>query len=152
VLDLEFPPGIEWIISVLRPLAIDLSTILQLDCLVSTDFTFYGIWLLRVFVIPLCMMGLVGLQYIYERRRVDTSTALGYAKANIYLVVFLCYPGVCNQAFSMFNCRELDHGIRVLVKDYSISCNTDEHWVFQLIAGAYVAVFSFGIPIARRCR
>ena len=33
----------------------------------------------------------VGLQYAYERRRVDHATAMGYFKANAFVVVFLCY-------------------------------------------------------------
>jgi hypothetical protein len=48
------------------------------------------------------MLAAVGVQYVYERRRVDRATALGYFKANAFVVVFLCYPGVCNQAFSMY--------------------------------------------------
>ena len=92
-------------------------------------------------------MSMVGVQYAYERRRVDQTTALGYFKANAFVVVFLCYPGACNQAFSMFLCRELDGGIRILIKDYSISCSTSQHKLFQLIAVIYVGVIAFGIPI-----
>jgi hypothetical protein len=92
-------------------------------------------------------MSLVGLQYVYERRRVDSSTALGYFKANAFVVVFLCYPGVCNQAFSIFNCRKLDGGLSVLIKDYSVLCSTDRHYVFQLLAAAYILVVSLGIPL-----
>ena len=56
-------------------------------------------------------------------------------------------PGVCNQAFSMFNCRDLDGGLSVLHKDYSIKCSTDQHAAFELIAAAYVACVSLGIPL-----
>ena len=56
-------------------------------------------------------------------------------------------PGVCNQAFSMFNCRGLDGGLSVLHKDYSIKCSTDRHAAFELIAGAYVICVSLGIPL-----
>ena len=58
-----------------------------------------------------------------------------------------CKPGVCNQAFSMFNCRELDGGLSVLHKDYSIKCSTGRHAVFELIAAAYVVCVSLGIPL-----
>jgi hypothetical protein len=157
-LDLEFPEGIQRILHFLKPFAIDLQSILQLDCLAGNDFTFYGFWLMRCFLLPALMMGVVGLQYVYERRRVDKSTALGYVKANAFVVIFLCYPGACNQAFSMFDCRNLDGGLSVLQKDYSISCATNQHDAFQMIAGIYVCIVSFGIPIymvvlmARRMR
>ena len=47
----------------------------------------------------------------------------------------------------MFNCRELDGGLSVLHKDYSIKCSTDQHAAFELIATAYVACVSLGIPL-----
>ena len=47
----------------------------------------------------------------------------------------------------MFNCRELDGGLSVLHKDYSIKCSTDRHAAFELIAAAYVACVSLGIPL-----
>ena len=133
VLDLEFPDGIQRILDTLKPLAIDLQSILQLDCLAGSDFTFYAFWVVRCFLLPGLMLAAVGLQYVYERRRGDRSTAMGYFKANSFVVIFLIYPGVCNQAFSMFNCRELDGGLRVLHKDYSVVCSTDQHAVFELV-------------------
>ena len=91
VLDLEFPDGIQRILDTLKPLAIDLQSILQLDCLAGSDFTFYAFWVVRCFLLPGLMLAAVGLQYVYERRRVDRATALGYFKANAFVVVFLCY-------------------------------------------------------------
>ena len=91
VLDLEFPDGIQRIINALKPLAIDLQSILQLDCLAGSDFTFYAFWMVRCFLLPGLMLAAVGLQYVYERRRVDHATALGYFKANAFVVIFLCY-------------------------------------------------------------
>ena len=62
-------------------------------------------------------------------------------------VIFIVYPSVCNQAFSMFNCRELDGGTRILLLDYSIECNTSTHLSFQAVAIVVVVVFSFGVPL-----
>ena len=91
VLDLEFPDGIQRILNTLKPLAIDLQSILQLDCLAGSDFTFYAFWVVRCFLLPGLMLAAVGMQYVYERRRVDHATAMGYFKANAFVVVFLCY-------------------------------------------------------------
>eukprot|EP01051_Picozoa_sp_SAG22_P002087 SAG22_NODE_89_length_21278_cov_16.698758_6_plen_888_part_00 len=147
VLDLEFPQYIRTVLEALKPFMIDLQSILQLDCLSDGLLDFYAMWLVRVFVIPAAMIGVVGLQYCYERRRVGHPTAIGYAKANVFVVVFLCYPGVCNQAFGMFNCRKVGVELSVLVKDYSIHCSTEKHQVFQVIAGLYIATVAFGIPL-----
>ena len=121
--------------------------VLQLDCLSAGLLDFYTKWVIRVFVIPALMLGVVGLQYCFERRRVGHSTAVGYFKANVFLVVFLCYPGVCNQAFGMFNCRKFSGDLSVLVKDYSVPCSTSKHFTFQLFAGIYVFFVAIGIPL-----
>ena len=147
VLDLEFPRYIRTVLEALKPFMIDLQSILQLDCLSNGLLDFYASWVVRVFVIPAAMLGFVGLQYCYERRRVGHSTAVGLFKANAFVVVFLCYPGVCNQAFGMFNCRKVGGNLSVLVKDYSIHCSTEKHTTFQVIAGLYIAVVAFGIPL-----
>jgi hypothetical protein len=85
------PEGIQRILTALKPLAIDLQSILQLDCLAGSDFTFYAFWVIRCFLLPGLMLAAVGVQYVYERRRVDRATALGYFKANAFVVIFLCY-------------------------------------------------------------
>ena len=147
VLDLEFPKYIKTVLTYLKPFMIDLQSILQLDCLSAGLLDFYMTWVVRVFVIPLAMLAAVGLQYCYERRRVGASTAAGYFKANSFVVVFLVYPGVCNQAFGMFNCRTVGADLSVLVKNYSIHCLTSKHKVFQVVAGLYIVVVAFGIPL-----
>eukprot|EP01051_Picozoa_sp_SAG22_P006424 SAG22_NODE_420_length_10739_cov_7.090320_10_plen_314_part_00 len=97
VLDLEWPPMIQTLLDTLKPYAIDLQWIVQLDCLSGGALDFYATWVVRVFVIPAVMLSCVGLQYCYEQRRLGHHTAAGYAKANSFVIVFLCYPGVCNQ-------------------------------------------------------
>ena len=52
-----------------------------------------------------------------------------------------------SKRMSRFNCRDLDGGLRVLIKDYSIRCSTNQHDAFELIAGAYVVCVSLGIPL-----
>ena len=84
----------------LKPFMISLQSILQLDCLSAGLLDFYTKWVIRVFVIPALMLGLVGLQYCFERRRVGHSTAAGYFKANAFVVVFLC----CESATARFSC------------------------------------------------
>ena len=65
---------------------------------------------------------------------------------NDMFVVFLVYPGVCNQTFSMFNCRVLD-SVSVLAMDYSVVCGTPQHGAYQSLAGIVVIAFSLGIPL-----
>ena len=100
---------------------------MQLDCLSKGLLDFYMIWTVRVLVIPLALLSVVGVQYCYERRRVGQSTAAGYAKANTFVVVFLCYPGVCNQAFSMVSGFRAKHVVsRCSMFNSFCACHTDE--------------------------
>ena len=47
----------------------------------------------------------------------------------------------------MYNCRDIGGGVAVLRTDYRITCNTTEHQLFRVVAGALIAVFSLGIPL-----
>ena len=50
------------------------------------------------------MLAAVGLQYVYERRRVDQATALGYFKTNAFVVVFLCYVSLLSASHNTEMC------------------------------------------------
>ena len=90
------------------------------DSLGAIDF--YQEWIVRVVVIPLVLVGLALLRYIFEKRRGEAADAAGNLRANVFFIIFVLYPGICNEAFSMFNCRTLDGGLSVLESDYRVQC------------------------------
>lgn len=147
VLHFAFPDMIQAIFDFLHPLAVNLQELLQLDCVL--DYGFYTMWLLRVLVLPLAMFGLVALRFGWDKRcgTLGTVSATSNLKVNCFFVVFLIYPSICNQVFSMFNCRMLDSGMQVLFTDYSVSCDTVVHSGFKTIAAIIVVVFSLGTPV-----
>jgi hypothetical protein len=55
--------------------------------------------------------------------------------------------GVCNEVFTMFNCRHLDADHEVLIVDYSVDCNTPEHYVGRIVAAVMIVGFALGIPV-----
>ena len=55
--------------------------------------------------------------------------------------------GVCNEAFSVYNCRELDGGVALLRTDYRVHCDNPQHRVFKGLAGVLIALFAVGIPL-----
>jgi hypothetical protein len=144
VLGVELPPMIRNVISTLKPLAMSIKSFFQLDCLGAIDF--YQEWTVRVLVIPFVLLGLVSLWYAFEVRRGEAVDAAGNLKANIFFIIFVLYPGICNEAFSIFNCRRLDGGIRVLESDYRISCNDDNHTYYQFVSSVVIVTFSVGMP------
>ena len=60
----------------------------------------------------------------------------------------ICFRGVSNRAFAVFNCRRLAADLRVMYEDYSVDCGTGTHVAFQLLAAAIALCFSAGVPVA----
>ena len=100
VLNITLPPMIHGIIDNFSLLAMSIKSFLQLDCLGVVRF--YDEWVVRVFGILLIMVSAAALRYKFEKRHGQAADAAGNLKANIFFIVFVLYPGICNEAFSMF--------------------------------------------------
>ena len=146
MLHIDFPENMQWLLDALRPLAVDLQSILQIKCL--TEVGFYSAWLIRTLLIPGLLYSGVLLWYTRERLRMDAAVALESCRGNLFVVTFLIYPSVSNRAFSVFNCRRLSADVQVLHEDYSVLCGTSEHALYQILAGAVALGFSAGVPVA----
>ena len=144
VLHVEYPPLMTRAIGWLRPLLADVwGLFVHLDCVGLGDA--YTKFVLYVFALPLAFLAAVLVAYLWQRRR-KAAEAREQLSSNVFVVVFLCYPTVCNHAFGLFNCRALSETLVVLSDDYSTECTTDLHRVFQLVAGLVIVVIAFGIP------
>jgi hypothetical protein len=149
VLDIALPPKIQYVFDQLSPLAMNLKTFFQLDCMAAVGF--YEEWCARVFILPLLMIAMVALRYYYERRRNLVDDAGDNFRANLFVIVFLLYPSVSNAAFSMFNCKAFDGSQELLHTDYRISCNTSVHKFYCVIALFVIVGFSIGTPATMVC-
>jgi hypothetical protein len=144
VLHVKYPPLITRAISWLRPLLADIwDLFIHLDCIGFGDA--YTKFVLYVFALPLVFLAAVLVVYLWQRRR-NPAEAREQLSSNVFIVVFLCYPTICNHAFGIFNCRQLSETLVVLSDDYSTECTTDLHRVFQILAGLVILVVAFGIP------
>jgi hypothetical protein len=145
VLHVEYPPLVTRAIAVLRPLLADVWGLLfRLDCVGLHGA--YARFVLYVFALPLVFLVAVGLRFLWQRRRTPAE-AKEQLLSNVFVVVFLCYPTVCNHAFGIFNCRALSEALVVLQSDYATECGTPTHAFASLVAGLVVAVVAFGIPL-----
>eukprot|EP01045_Picozoa_sp_COSAG04_P044111 COSAG04_NODE_14797_length_555_cov_0.567982_1_plen_149_part_01 len=123
---------------------------------------------MRVFVIPLLLVGVAALRFTYVRHtrpeaaedaagnfhsHWDRLHRLVYrAPTDTMLVLSVSHrlayaAGVCNEAFSMFNCRGLDGDIQLLRTDFRVDCSTTQHHAFKIIAWTVIALFAVGIPV-----
>jgi hypothetical protein len=144
VLHVQYPQMLTQAIDCLRPLLADVwGMLVHLDCIGLGNA--HQKFVLYVFVLPLFFLAGVMLLYLWRRRR-SPSEAWAQLRSNLFVVIFLCYPTICNHAFGMFNCRRLSENLIVLEEDYSINCNEYRHHVFQVIAGLIIIVVAFGVP------
>ena len=64
--------------------------------------------------------------------------------------LFLMWPETSRTIFQLFYCKEVE-GTKYLVRDFSISCDTDEY-VFYLAWGIVaVIMYPVGVPLAYLC-
>ena len=65
-MEITFPAMIRSVFDTLSLLAVNLKSILTIDCL--GNFEFYDEWIIRVFVLPLAMVAIAALRFAYVRR------------------------------------------------------------------------------------
>lgn len=92
VLDIKLPPNIAAVFEWLKPFAGFLTELFHLGCIGS--FSFYQKWIIKVFLVPAALLGVVTLRYIYVRYRGDATavkTAAGSLRSNMFFILFLLY-------------------------------------------------------------
>ena len=114
MLEIEFPPGIQTMFDFLSLLAINLKSILQVECLGNLSFcaSFASFasacsgsahccawlradqeWAVRVFLIPLLLVGVAALRFAYVRhtRPEAAEDAAGNFHSHVFGIVFIVY-------------------------------------------------------------
>jgi hypothetical protein len=149
VLNIKLPPSFDAIRRFLELLALDFRYLFQLDCLV-THFQlgydhhavdFYIEWTIRVFVVPAALL-VAAVALSYFSKTGSTAKLQGSA----FVILFILYPGICTDCFTLFSCRDLDENVELLYFDFRVDCLDPLHSVFRWISTAVIAVFALGIP------
>jgi hypothetical protein len=105
VLDITFPPLIQSMFDWFKLFGVNLKDLLYLDCI--GDFSFYTKWRIRVFGVPLMLLGIAALHYAYVRRRggeMAIKNAAGNLRSNAFLVLFVVYRAF---HFCHFACHDV---------------------------------------------
>ena len=144
VLHVQLPPLFEAAVEKLKLLTVDLSAFLTLhDMHIMDCFSVYQRWLVYVAIVPVVMLLVVLLLHIVDSCR-DSESVLHKTKIRVYFILFLVYPLVCRQSFSLFNCRTLGENYQVLEVDYDLLCEAN---TYRKLAAAVIAVFIVGVPL-----
>ena len=103
-------------------------------------------------VLPVLLMLSVLLAYVCSRRclknkkeKLQRGIELKYQL--LLLGVLFLYPGLATTIFSVFRCKTID-GIdgQVLVADFSIRCFEPTHYLYLIVASAFLGLYIIGIP------
>ena len=151
VLNISLPSLFLAVKRLLSELAFDFTV--DLDCM-GTEFDFYSQWVLKVFVVPLGLAGICIVNYFKKCKcRTDVHNkhvekcAQDDMEADLFLVMFLLYPGICNRLFTMFTCRTLDPNKEdpegqdrsLLYADFRVDCNEPRDYNYMVAAGIAIA-------------
>ena len=170
VLHIHLPPFMQVLSEFLRSFIFDIRSIVQVDCWKCNGgqrcFNYYFLWCIHIFAIP-AMMFLIGELIAYFRAvRADGEREVGsrdvivkedsakhkerlkHERRSIrFFMLFLMYPSLCNQAFGLFNCRQLGPQLQLLIVDYRIDCSTSTHQLFMVMSGLVIAFVVAGVPV-----
>jgi hypothetical protein len=112
--------------------------------------SFYDKWMLRVVCQPLLFGFVATSVYCVDSCFSLSSTAnerWNKWRQNLLRAVFLCYPSVCNVAFSALDCRYDGPDSKVLVDDDRIRCGTSTHEMFKWFSILVICVFGCFMPV-----
>ena len=63
------------------------------------------------------------------------------------LVVYVFLPVASRTIFGLFQCEAFDGGYKMLVADYSVSCNTDTYTLMYSFAITMLIIWPVGVPL-----
>ena len=145
VLHFSFPPILSSVLGMFQPLIAAINGVIALQC-VGIQGYYWG-WMVEVFVIPLSILAMILMYYLYQRGLLDDGLAKADLMDRVFFLLFMTYPPITNRLFAMLNCRRISETEAVLVADYEVDCDTDTHRGFELLAGGMIVCFSAFMPV-----
>ncbi|MEP2987842.1 MAG: hypothetical protein ABJO88_02695 [Parasphingorhabdus sp.] len=100
---------------------------------------------------PLVVLPVLGCAYVQRKMNINLcENALRVVRhrlisAAIFVIAF-AYASATFTILQTFSCDRLDNGIAYLRADYSLTCSTPLHKVYQAYAGVMMGVYAIAIP------
>ena len=138
-----------------------------IDCLVETNF--YSKFLVQTLT-PLAVCLVLGIVYgralivehtknaalqlsrvreeqAREAHREERHESEVMVMSTVLLMTYIILPTVSVTIFNLFACESFDDGTRMLMVDYSISCQTDTYTAYKVLGVFMVLVWPLGVPL-----
>ena len=148
VVNVQYPPAYESLLTALSVVDLNLGSILSLSCVMET--TFYARLILAT-ITPAAVVGALAITCRVAVLRNDHSALGKQIARNKHLAVglfllFMVYSSVSYTIFQTFVCDPLDSGVTYLRADYNLVCWTKTHIGYMTYAGIMILVYPAGIP------
>jgi len=146
VFDVLFPSPFKEVMDYLALPALDIDVAFFLGCIQVT--TYYS-QTLAATLFPISLIVIIFMAYVI-RLVIFTLSPTQSARLRVkcieaaLLVVYIFLPVASRIIFGCFACESLDDGRRVLVKDYSLSCETQTYKFMVVFSGVMIAVWPVG--------
>ena len=148
VVNVQYPPVYENLLTALSVVNLDLWSILALSCVVKTNFYARLLW---ATIAPVTVLGALAITYRIALLRNGHSIHAKRIARNKHLAVglfllFMVYSSVSYTIFQTFVCDSLDSGATYLRVDYELACWSRIHIAYMTYAGIMILVYPVGIP------
>ena len=148
VVNIQYPPVYENLLTALSVVNLDLWSILALSCVVKTSFY---VRLLLATIAPVTVLGALAITYRVAILRNGHSIHAKRIARNKHLAVglfllFMVYSPVSHTIFQTYVCDPLDSRVTYLRADYELACWSRIHTAYMTYAGIMILVYPVGIP------
>eukprot|EP01046_Picozoa_sp_COSAG06_P039020 COSAG06_NODE_4562_length_4142_cov_30.248330_1_plen_913_part_10 len=144
-LNVQFPPMFAEIADRLAGILDVIDGVLGVQCLGLDGF--HTQWLTQVVLFPLGLTATALGVFVVERRRSSLDNARKHLAGNLFFIVFVCYPRVCQVSFNAWICRRVLPNLRVLVADDRVACENGAHVIYQGLSLVVIVVIALGVPV-----
>jgi hypothetical protein len=146
VFNIKFPLDFMRFVRLLSIANLDFSSIFSFGCVINNDF-YTSLLMYTLLPIMLCTVT-AGVYFIYIRQIPLTApdrakrilSGQTTAVSTALTITYLSFPGVSSRLFQTYNCEQFDDGTVFLKGDYSVSCLTSKHKLFEIYAGLMIMV------------
>ena len=145
-LNVQYPPMFRALTHQLADVLDIIDGVLGIECFGLDGF--HTQWLTQVVLFPLGLIAAALGVFTVERSRSSRHTARKNLDRNVFFIVFVCYPRVCQFSFTALMCRPVLPDLSVLVADDRVACESIAHFICQGLSLVVLVVVALGVPVA----
>eukprot|EP01043_Picozoa_sp_COSAG02_P052433 COSAG02_NODE_5647_length_4153_cov_5.533300_1_plen_1278_part_10 len=144
-LNIHYPPMFVALTNRLAGILDVIDGIIGVECLGLNDF--HTRWLTQVVLFPLGLATVAVGMFEVERRRSSRGTARKHLADNVFFIVFVSYPRICQVSFNAWICRRALPDLSILVADDRVACEDGAHIIYKGMSLIVLIVIALGVPV-----